>query len=613
MKAIVVMFDTLNRHFLPPYGAEGVHAPNFERLASRSVQFDNCYGGSMPCMPARREMHTGRYNFLHRGWGPLEPFDDSVPQMLGEAGIYTHLVTDHQHYWLDGGATYHPRFRSFEFFRGQEGDEWKGQVADPDLTNVTPYASNRQLRRQDVINRQYMAGEADHPQTQTFDAGLHFIDVNKNEDDWMLQIETFDPHEPFFSYEKYHELYREEGAGTGVTQNGVDFDWPDYKPVTESSEQISHVRNRYSALLSMCDASLGRVLDAMDENDMWHDTMLIVCTDHGLLLGEHEWLGKNVPPFFDETIHTPLFVWDPRSERAGERSDALVQTIDFGPTLLDYFGQQLTPSMQGRPLSDVMGKTDSGRGSVDASDAQHASPAPIREAALFGIHGGHVNVTDGRYVYMRSCATDDNLPLAEYTLMPTNMRGRFSVETLAHAKLVSALPFTKGLSVLRVPAIAATNPRPFGTMLFDLHTDPAQKNSLVDDELELRMAELLVQLMRESDAPDEQYVRLGLPQNGAVTSEHLLLRAAPSDTGEPAGASHAEFEGTLIATLTVRELLDREDTREVLRAVLGPIADSPLPQDAYDMTLVQIATVTVGMLPVEALRALSAGFSQLSE
>lgn len=595
MKAIVVMFDTLNRQFLPPYGAEGIHAPNFERLARHTVQFDNCYGGSMPCMPARREMHTGRYNFLHRGWGPLEPFDDSVPQLLGEAGVYTHLVTDHQHYWLDGGATYHPRFRSFEFFRGQEGDEWKGQVADPDLTNVTPYASNRDLRRQDVVNRRYLEDEADHPQTRTFDAGLHFIDVNKDEDDWMLQIETFDPHEPFFSYEQYHALYRREGADDSLP-GGVDFDWPDYKPVTESPEQIAHLRDRYSALLSMCDASLGRVLNAMDDHGLWRDTMLIVCTDHGLLLGEHDWLGKRVPPFFDETIHTPLFVWDPRAQRAGERNDALVQTIDFGPTLLEFFDLPLTPSMQGRPLSEVL-----------------TEGTQIRDAALFGLHGGHVNVTDGRYVYMRACATEDNLPLSEYTLMPTNMRGRFSVETLIHAEFVPPLSFTKGLSVLRVPALAETNPRAFGTLLFDLQTDPGQKSPLVDSQLELRMAELLVRLMREADAPAEQYLRLGLPETGAVTEEHLLVQATTADASEPVGIPVAEFENTLVAELTVRELLARSDTREVLRSVLGPIADGPLPEEAYDMTLVQIATVTVGMVPVEALRAVSAGFSQLRE
>jgi len=81
MKAIMVMFDSLNRHMLPPCGWNRVHAPNFTRLASRSVTFDNSYAGSMPCMPACREMHTGRYNFLHRSWGPLEPFE-----RLGLAG-----------------------------------------------------------------------------------------------------------------------------------------------------------------------------------------------------------------------------------------------------------------------------------------------------------------------------------------------------------------------------------------------------------------------------------------------------------------------------------------------------------------------------------------------
>ena len=582
MKAIIVMFDTLNRRFLPPYGAEGVHAPNFERLAERTVQFDNCYGGSMPCTPARREMHTGRYNFLHRSWGPLEPFDDSVPQMLDEAGIYTHLVTDHQHYWLDGGATYHPRFRTFEFFRGQEGDEWKGHVADPDLSRVTPYASNRELRRQDVINRQYLSTEAEHPQTLTFDAGLHFIETNKDSDDWFVQIETFDPHEPFFSYEQYHRLYEDLAA-----ELGRDFDWPDYKPVTESPEELAQLRARYSALLSMCDNSLGRVLDAMDAHDLWHDTMLIVCTDHGLLLGEHDWLGKNVPPFYDETIHTPLFVWDPRSGIAGERRDELVQTIDLGPTLLDLFGLEPTTDMQGQSLARVI-----------------ADGAALREAALFGIHGGHANVTDGRHVYMRAAVTPDNQPLYDYTLMPTSMRGRFGADVMRAATLVPPMSFTKGMPMLKVPALAPTNPAAFGSMLFDLESDPEQQRPLTDPAVEQRMAQLLVDLMRASDAPDEQYVRLGLPAAGDVTEEHLVLAAQQHPTSG-AEADFASLRGSVVATRTVRELLDDPAAREVLRGVLGPIVDGPLPSEALGMTLVDIATVTVGMVPPEAVVEIS--------
>lgn len=98
MKAIMVMYDSLNRRMLSPYGCDWIPTPNFDRLARRSVTFDCNYVGSMPCMPARRELHTGRYNFEHRDWGPLEPFDDSMPEILKNRGIYTHLTTDHLHY-----------------------------------------------------------------------------------------------------------------------------------------------------------------------------------------------------------------------------------------------------------------------------------------------------------------------------------------------------------------------------------------------------------------------------------------------------------------------------------------------------------------------------------
>ena len=71
MRTIIVMFDTLTRKYLPNYGNDWVYAPNFQRLQNRCVKFNQFYSGSLPCMPARRELHTGKYNFLHRSWGPL--------------------------------------------------------------------------------------------------------------------------------------------------------------------------------------------------------------------------------------------------------------------------------------------------------------------------------------------------------------------------------------------------------------------------------------------------------------------------------------------------------------------------------------------------------------
>ena len=85
MKAIMIMFDSLNRHFLPNYGCSWTVMPQFQRLAEKALTFDCFYGGSMPCMPARRELHTGRYNFLHSSWCPMQPFDDSVIKRMKDA------------------------------------------------------------------------------------------------------------------------------------------------------------------------------------------------------------------------------------------------------------------------------------------------------------------------------------------------------------------------------------------------------------------------------------------------------------------------------------------------------------------------------------------------
>ncbi|MEG1427389.1 MAG: sulfatase-like hydrolase/transferase, partial [Oscillospiraceae bacterium] len=185
MRAVMVMFDSLNRHLLETYGCEETLTPNFKRLAEKSVQFNRCYAASLPCMPARRELHTGRYNFLHRSWGPMEPYDDSMPSLLKMNGIHSHLVSDHGHYWEDGGATYHTRYSTWENFRGQEGDPWKGVVGgvednDPNLIAFTGYRGL--LYNQDRINRSYLKNPCDHPQTKTFAAGLEFLETNKEQD-----------------------------------------------------------------------------------------------------------------------------------------------------------------------------------------------------------------------------------------------------------------------------------------------------------------------------------------------------------------------------------------------------------------------------------------------
>ena len=497
MRLIMVMYDTLNRRTLPNYGCNEVELPGFQRLGSEAVTFDTCYVGSLPCMPARRDLHTGRISFLHRGWGPIEPFDDSVPEILKQQGVYTHLVSDHDHYWEDGGATYHTRYNSWEIDRGQENDVWKGDMGiyPDDHRFGLPEAFQKLMagrRSQNAVNREYIRRQGFTPQQAIFDKGLEFIETNHGYDNWFLQIESFDPHEPF-------DAPAEDQQALGVED--FPYDWPPYAQIREDDAFIGKVRKKYLALLRACDRSLTRVMDMMDKYDMWKDTMLIVCTDHGFLLGEHNWWAKNSMPMYNEIANTPLFIWDPRYGKKNERRSALVQTQDLAPTILGFFGQEPTKDMTGKDLAPVIARDEK-----------------VRDYALFGIYGGQVNITDGHTLYMRAPVREDNQPCYEYTLMPTDMNRRKTGEQLCHAELTDGFSFTKGMKVLKLPVKnARINYHAYGNALYDLDKDPLQKMPLEDAEKEQQMIAAMEEQMKLNEAPEEQYIRLGLkePSDGS--------------------------------------------------------------------------------------------------
>lgn len=497
MKAIFVMYDSLRRDMLPCYGGNVAEMPNFKRLAERSVTFDTSYVGSLPCMPVRRELQTGRLNFLHRSWGPMEPYDVSMPEILKQNGIHSHLATDHYHYVQDGGATYQGRFSSWACYRGQESDAWKGSVNEaPDLCRVMGFEKMPELLKamrtrgatQNAVNRGFIHGEKDYPQTLTFDDGVDFIERNADADNWFVQIETFDPHEPFDAPESFTGRYFD-------ANDPFQKDWPPYAEVSEDPDEVEKMRKKYFALLTFCDKSLGRVLDMMDAKDMWRDTMLIVGTDHGFLLSEHNWWGKGSMPDYDEIVHTPLFLYDPRSGIQNERRTQLVQTIDIVPTVLDFFGLPIPAEVQGKALRTVVEKREN-----------------VREYALFGYHGGTIGITDGKYVYLLA-PKDENPCVTEYTLMPTKMISFAPLEDLRKATLEAPFSFTKGCPVLAYPGSFGREKMPAGTdLLFDMEHDRKQEHPLNDNAVKERMCRNIERLMKESDAPKELYARFGLTE-----------------------------------------------------------------------------------------------------
>lgn len=503
MKVVFALFDTLNRRSLECYGGTSVKTPNFKRLSDRSVTFDNHYVGSLPCMPARRELMTGRYNFLHRSWGPCEPFDHAFPEILfREKGVYSHLVTDHSHYWKDGGATYHSRYDSFEFIRGQEMDPWKGYVDPPfdewrqEYHPIQFDDTPRSKHRRNMVNRHFIRDYEDFPAVQTVDAGLDFIALNKQADNWLLQIETFDPHEPF----DVPEAFR---AGYPTDYSGPVLDYPPYGTFEGDPGEIAELRAAYAATLAHCDFQLGRILDVFDANDLWEDTALIVTTDHGFLLGEHDLWAKNIMPVYNEVAHIPLIMFHPdHADCGGQRREGLTQTTDLMPTFLELFGVAPPPEVRGMSLMSLV-----------------ATDAPGHETILYGQHGAAINITDGRYTYFRYPTDIFDGNLNQYTLMPTHIISMFSVEELQNTTLAHPFDFTQGVPVMKVPVIPES---PFfkrhgpgvlidcHTRLFDLSVDPKQTSPIDNPEVEERLSRKMAETMMANDAPNELYDRFGL-------------------------------------------------------------------------------------------------------
>ncbi len=508
MRAIYVLFDSLNRTAMGCYGPSAVKTPNFDRFAQRAVTFESHFVGSLPCMPARRDLHTGRLNFMHRSWGPLEPFDNSFPEMMRERGIHTHLITDHLHYFEDGGSTYHTRFKTWEFIRGQEDDPWKAMVQPP-LERFREMYSDKHYdfddpwkRVQSVVNRTFAEAEEDYPGPQCFRAAFEFLDLNRSADDWFLMVECFDPHEPFHAPERFKEPYR-----TGW--NGGILDWPPYRNVAETPEEIAEIRANYAALVAMCDEYFGRLLDYFDAHDLWKDTALILSTDHGFLLAEHDWWGKNRMPYYAEISRIPLIVHHPAAAgEAGSRRSALTQTMDLMPTFLDLYGIEAPAEVQGRSLLPLL-----------------TEDRPIRDVAIFGVFGGPIGATDGRYTYYLYPEDLYAPGLHEYTLMPMHMTSLFTAAEMRTSQLAGPFDFTKDMPVLRIDALKDARRIPnndrvgwmpdHGTILYDLARDPGQHEPFRDAAIEARLADGIRAVLAAHDAPEEIYGRFAFPRSGA--------------------------------------------------------------------------------------------------
>jgi hypothetical protein len=246
------------------------------------------------------------------------------------------------------------------------------------------------------------------------------------------------------------------------------------------------------------------LLDYFDIHDLWRDTVLILSTDHGFLLAEHDWWGKNLMPYYTEISHIPLIVHHPAITAAqGARRRALTQTMDLMPTILDVFGIAAPAETRGRSLLPLL-----------------REEAPSRPVAIFGMFGGPIGATDGHYTYYLYPDDLYGPGLYEYTLMPTHLQSLFSIAEMKTARLSDGFDFTKGVPLLRIDALKDARRIPVhdgklfdpgvGTTLYDIVADPQQLRPFRDAAIERRIHAGIAAEMKSHDAPAELFDRYGI-------------------------------------------------------------------------------------------------------
>jgi arylsulfatase A-like enzyme len=482
VNVILLLMDSVRRDHLGFMGNPWIKSPNLDRLAARSTVFDDCYMGSFPCMPARRELFTGQFEFLKRGWGPLEHTDKDLPGLLAAAGKTSMLITDHYHLWSKGSGNYHFNFTGFEFIRGQESDRW---ITDPEIP-LEYGAPAAKLRQQPFLdpymrNRHGRKTERDYFGPMVMQSAIDWVERNRTHQDFFLMVDCFDPHEPWDPPYPYNQMYNPEGKGDALF-------WPEVGPCTLSEDDLHHVRALYAGELTMVDRWIGLFVDKLEQLGLMEDTMIIFATDHGELIGEHgvimkPWSAIADSNLYQELAHIPLMICHPHQAQPGRRVEHLVQLIDLFPTILDAMGVAIPEECQGRSLLPLVLGERPGE--------------PIHPYACFGRYGESVNVTDGEWVLFQWPPGQQNEPLYWYSQLPP---------AAAWGGVRVTGEFAGGRWPARV-ARGASN-----TALYHLPTDYAQQQDLAARRPDVvqRLQSCIADFTARTGGPAEQLQRLGL-------------------------------------------------------------------------------------------------------
>jgi len=354
----VVSDDLCNR--LACYGDPLAKSPNIDRLAAKGVRFDLAYCQYPLCNPSRasfltglRPDHTKVYENATQARTHV-PDVQTLPQTFRKAGYYVARVGKLYHYGVPGGIGTSglddpPSWEHFVNPRGRDKD-----VEDKIFTLQKGQFGG-------TLSWLQVDG-SDDDQTDGIGAAetIKLLEANANKDrPFFIACGFYRPHTPYVATKKFFDLYplekcepvkidpnRKDGVPAAAFGSAkAEQDKLDDKLRREAMQA-------YMASMSLMDAQVGKLLDALERLKLAENTIIVFHSDHGYHLGEHGlWQKMSI---WEESARVPMIVYDPRAKGNGKACKRTVELIDLHPTLAALCDLPAPPMFDGASLKPLL-------------------------------------------------------------------------------------------------------------------------------------------------------------------------------------------------------------------------------------------------------------------
>ena len=370
---VVVVSDTLRAGDLGCYGSAHVQTPNMDAFAATATRFTRAFPESLPTIPVRRALHTGRRAYPFRdyrpvpwdivylpGWQAMDNHEDTVAENLAAAGYHTGFVTDTLPYFAPG-FNFQRGFYQWVYVRGQQQDRWQSPYAVPKerlarYNGEEAFAKDpHSLVPMHLANTAHVRSEEDTSTARVFKWATKFLEDNEAGQPFYLLIDCFDPHEPWDAPADYYSLYGDpDYAGRCIVHCG-------YAPADQlgyTAEEIAFVRAQYCGLVTLFDAWFGKFMARLTDLGYAKNTAVLLISDHGTNFCDNprNVIGKPEYALYPGVMCLPLLARLPKQD-TGSVSDALVYNIDVMATLYDLAGMGSEQGIDGQSLTPLISGT----------------------------------------------------------------------------------------------------------------------------------------------------------------------------------------------------------------------------------------------------------------